>query len=279
MKLIYQALCFQMNSRLRVAALAVLSMCGSVLPASQALADEVMVAVASNFIKPMQTIAKDFEAQTGHEVKVSYGSSGKLLAQISHGAPFDLFLSADTDKVTRLIKSDLAVSGTEFVYAQGRLVLWSNTTGLIDGDSEILKHGDFKYIALADPKLAPYGEAARETLETLALYKQLKPRFVQGENISQTYQFVQTGNAQLGFVALSQVTNPDGSEQGSGWLVPTALHQPINQSAVLLKRGQDNPAATALLAFLRKNQTQVIIQSFGYDTTAPISPKAYAFAR
>ena len=232
MTLIYLALCFQMNSRFRVAMLVVLGLFASALPVSQAQADEVMIAVASNFIKPMQRIVTDFEAKTGHQVKVAYGSSGKLLAQISHGAPFELFLSADTDKVTRLIKNKLAVSGTEFVYAQGRLVLWSAAEGVIDGDSKSLKYGDFNYIALADPKLAPYGEAARETLETLALYKQLKPRFVQGENISQTYQFVQTGNAQLGFVALSQVTNPVCREEGSGWLVPTSLHQPINQTSL-----------------------------------------------
>ena len=192
-------------------------------------AGEVIVAVASNFIKPMQKIAKAFEASTEHKVKISFGSSGKLLAQITHGAPFDLFLSADTDKVERLIKQKLAVADSDYIYAHGRLVLWSASADYIDESSNILQTGDFKYIALADPKLAPYGQAANEVMQSLAVDKLLNSKLVTGENISQTYQFVSTGNAKLGFVALSQVKHLDQEKQGSHWLVPSKLHQPIAQ--------------------------------------------------
>ena len=249
------------------------------LTLNKVYAGEVVVAVASNFIIPMQRITRDFKESTGHEVKISFGSSGKLLAQITHGAPFDLFLSADSDKVTRLIKRGLAVSGSEFIYAQGRLVLWSTSNDFINDSPDVLQTDKFKYLALAEAKLAPYGKAAGEVIQALALDKRLKDRLVTGENISQTYQFVQTGNAQLGFVALSQINNREANHRGSRWLVPTALHQPINQSAALLKRGVDNPAAIALLGFLQKKTTQTLIKSFGYGPSTIVATKAYANAR
>ena len=275
MILIYQALCFQMNNRLRL--LCLLLLVTSTTALTSAKADEVVVAVASNFIKPMQRIAGDFKQQTGHEVKISFGSSGKLLAQITHGAPFDIFLSADTDKVERLIKHGLAVSDSSYVYAQGRLVLWSAAENFIDDSPTILQSDKFNYIALADAKLAPYGKAASEVMEALQLEKRLKDKLVTGENISQTYQFVQTGNAQLGFVALSQVNYKSESSKGSKWVIPSALHAPINQSAVILKRGKDNPAAIELFAYLQKKTTQALIKSFGYDTIN--STRNYADAR
>jgi molybdate transport system substrate-binding protein len=240
-------------------------------------AGEVVVAVASNFIKPMQRITGDFKEQTGHEVKISFGSSGKLLAQITHGAPFDVFLSADSHKAERLIKNGFAVSGSSFIYAQGRLVLWSASNGFIDDSPKILQTDNFKYIALADAKLAPYGKAANEVMQKLEVEKKLKNKFVKGENISQTYQFVQTGNAQLGFVALSQVNGKEGKPQGSKWIIPAGLHEPINQSAVILQRGKNNPAAIELIAYLQKKTTQALIKSFGYDTIN--SPRSYANAR
>ena len=276
---IYQALCFQMNNRLRDLCFVALCLLASGLSVQAAHAGEVLIAVASNFIKPMQKIAQEFNASTGHEVKVSYGSSGKLLAQIVHGAPFELFLSADTDKVERLIKLGLAQPDSAFVYAKGRLALWSSSDDYINESSEILQAGNFRYLAVADPRLAPYGKAANQVIQSLALDTRLQGRLVTGENISQTYQFVETGNAELGFVALSQIHHLAKDKQGSEWLVPAVLHQPINQGAVLLKRGNNNPAATSLLRFLQKHTTQTLIQSFGYETSKHATAKAYANAR
>ena len=277
MTLIYRALCFEMNNHFRLFCLLGLLICTA--PFSKVNAGEVVVAVASNFIKPMQRIVGDFKEQTGHDVRISFGSSGKLLAQITHGAPFDVFLSADSDKVERLVKHGFAVSDSSFIYAQGRLVLWSAFNDFIDGSPELLQSNKFKHIALADKKLAPYGKAATEVMQSLSVAEQLKDKFVTGENISQTYQFVQTGNAQLGFVALSQLNNHEGKVAGSRWLVPTSLHQPINQSAVILKRGKKNSAAIELISFLQRKSTQALIKSFGYDTSDAVNPKAYANAR
>jgi molybdate transport system substrate-binding protein len=279
MTLIYHALCFQMNNRFRSLLRKTIGLLLAVFLINNVQAAEVMVAVASNFIKPMQKIASEFKNSTGHEVKIAFGSSGKLLAQITHGAPFELFLSADTDKTDYLIKQDFAVSDSAFIYAQGRLVLWSASDNYIDNSSDILQTGAFKHIALADPKLAPYGQAANEVMQALAVDRLLTPRLVTGENISQTYQFVQTGNAELGFIALSQFNNLTIDKQGSAWLVPSTLHKPINQSAVLLQRGMSNPAAVELLAFLQKQSIQTLIQSFGYDTYEMLASKSYAFAR
>ncbi len=239
-------------------------------------ADEVQVAVASNFIRPMQQIAEIFKVETGHEAKLVFGSSGKLIAQISNGAPFEVFLSADADKPARLLEQGLAVKGSAFTYVQGRLVLWSAMADYVDGDGELLKRGDFKHLALADPKLAPYGEAAMQVLDNLQLTEKLRERFVQGESISQTWQFVKTGNAELGFVALSQVMVNGEVAEGSAWLVPDELYKPVRQDAVLLKAGENNAAAVGLLKFLQSESAQTVIRSFGYELPAETDGQADA---
>lgn len=239
-------------------------------------ADEVQVAVASNFTKPMEKIAEQFRAETGHEAKLSFGSSGKFAAQISHGAPFEVFLSADASKPAKLLEQGLAVENTGFTYAQGRLALWSTQADYVDDQGEILKTGDFKHLSLADPKLAPYGEAAMQVLDNLQLTDQLRARFVQGENISQTLQFVKTGNAELGFVALSQIMQDGEISEGSAWIVPEDLYQPIRQDAVLLQSGKDSAAAKALLAFLQSEAAQAVISAFGYQLPASEDSQADA---
>ncbi len=233
-----------------------------------ATAGTVKVAVAANFIKPMRAIAAAFERDNGHRVQLAAGSSGKLYAQIRHGAPFDLFLSADADKPARLASEGLAVPGSRFTYALGALVLWSADPGLVDDAGTVLRQGRFEHLALANPKLAPYGAAARATLQRLGLWEALKPRMVFGENIAQTYQFVHSGNAQLGFVARAQVMADGRLSAGSAWPVPQTMHPPIRQDAVLLDRGRDNPAATALLAYLRSAPVRALIRSHGYALPA-----------
>ena len=239
-------------------------MAGSLIVAS-AHAGEVSVAVAANFSAPMRHIAAAFEHDTGHKAVLAFGSTGKLYAQIRHGAPFQLLLAADEATPKRLEDEGLGVAGTRFTYAIGRLVLWSRQPGFVDGDGDVLKAGRFAHIALADPKLAPYGAAAVEVLQGLGLMPALAGKIVQGENITQTQQFVATGNAELGFVALSQVFADGKLTQGSAWIVPARLYTPIRQDAVLLASGKDNAAATALLAFLRGDKARAIIRSFGYE--------------
>jgi molybdate transport system substrate-binding protein len=229
-----------------------------------AMADEVQVAVAANFTGPMQVIAPVFERETGHKAILAFGATGKFYAQIANGAPFEVLLSADDETPARLEKEALAVAGTRFTYAIGKLVLWSTDPKLIDNKGEVLKKGNFAHLALANPKTAPYGAAAMETMSKLGVLPALQARFVQGENIAQTQQFVTTGNAELGFVALSQVLR-DGKIAGSAWIVPDHLHQPILQDAVILARGKDKPAASALLAFLKTDKAKAIIRSFGYE--------------
>lgn len=228
-------------------------------------AAEVSVAVAANFTAPMQKIAAAFEQDTGHKVILAFGSTGKFYAQIKNGAPFQVLLSADDETPTRLEREGLGVSGTRFTYAIGKLVLWSRQPGLVDDKGEVLRSGKFERIALADPKLAPYGAAAVDVLNGLGLMPSLAPKFVRGENIAQPYQFVATGNAELGFVALSQVFADGKLTQGSAWLVPASLHAPIRQDAVVLSPGKDNAAASALMAYLRSDKARAIIRSFGYD--------------
>ena len=229
-----------------------------------AMADEVQVAVAANFASPMQVIAPVFERETGHKVVLALGATGKFHVQITNGAPFEVLLSADDETPARLEKEGLAVAGTRFTYAIGKLVLWSTDPKLIDSKGEVLKKGNFTHLALANPKTAPYGAAAMETMGKLGVLPTLQARFVQGENIAQTQQFISTGNAELGFVALSQVLK-DGKIAGSSWIVPDHLHQPILQDAVILSRGRDKPAAAALLAFLKTDKAKAIIRSFGYE--------------
>jgi len=227
-------------------------------------AETTIVAVAANFTKPMTDIAEAFEKSTGHSAKLSFGSSGKFVAQIENGAPFEVFLSADDKAPATLEQSGFAVANSHFTYAIGKLVLWSVTANLIDAQGDILNKGDFKHIALADPKLAPYGAAAMEVLKSKNLLTKLTPLFVQGENIAQTYQFVSTGNAELGFVALSQVIDNGKIVNGSAWQIPENLYTPLRQDAVLLKKGEDNPAAPALVQFLKSPEAQAIISKYGY---------------
>ncbi|MCQ8118752.1 molybdate ABC transporter substrate-binding protein [Methylomonas rosea] len=240
----------------------------SLLWSTFAQADTTLVAVAANFTKPMTEIVEAFEKASGHSAKLSFGSSGKFVAQFENGAPFEVFLSADDKSPLKLEQSGLTVTGTRFTYAIGKLVLWSGNPGYVDEQAQILSKGDFKHLALADPKLAPYGAAAVEVLKNQGLLEKLQPLFVQGENIAQTHQFISTGNAELGFVALSQVIENGKISAGSGWIVPESLHSPILQDAVLLKTGADNPAAQALLAFLKTPPALAIIEKYGYALPA-----------
>lgn len=226
-------------------------------------AGEVSVAVAANFTAPMQKIAARFEADTGHKAILAFGSTGKFYAQIRNGAPFDVLLAADDETPARLAQE--GQGSNRATYAIGKLVLWSKQPGLVDDQGEILKSGKVERLALADPKLAPYGAAAIEAMGKLGVLDTLRPKFVQGENIAQTYQFVVTGNAPLGFVALSQVWADGKLKEGSAWLVPAKLHSPIRQDLILLNKGKDNSAAAALLHYLRGEQARAIIQSYGYE--------------
>ncbi len=231
---------------------------------SQAHADEVSIAVAANFTAPMQKIAAEFEKDTGHKVVAAFGSTGKFYAQIKNGAPFEVLLAADDETPTRLAAESAAVAGTQFTYAVGKLVLWSVRPTVVDAAGEVLKTGAIEHIALADPKLAPYGAAAIQAMKALGVYDALVPKLVTAENITQSYQFVSTGNAQLGFVALSQVLK-DGKIEGSAWLVPARLYQPIRQDAVILEKGKGKPAAEALMKFLKSDKAKAVIRSYGYD--------------
>jgi len=228
-------------------------------------AAEVSVAVAANFTAPMKTIAAEFAKDTGHQAKPSYGSSGKFYAQIKNGAPFQMFLSADDETPAKLVQEGMAVADSRTTYAIGTLVLWSAQPGYVDAKGEVLKKGQFNKIALANPKLAPYGKAAVEVLTGMGLQTSLAPKFVQGENIAQTWQFASTGNAELGFVALSQVMKEGKIASGSGWIVPAKLHTPIRQDAVILTNGKGNPAAEALLKYLKSEKAKAIIKSYGYE--------------
>jgi molybdate transport system substrate-binding protein len=232
-------------------------------------ADEVQVAVAANFTAPMQKIAAAFEKETGHKAVLSFGATGKFYAQIRNGAPFGVLLSADDEVPARLVKEGMAVPGSAFTYAIGQLVLWSSQSGVVDAQAAVLhemasgkRSGK---IAVADPKLAPYGAAAMQVMDQRGLTDKLRPHFVTGENIGQTFQFVKTGNAALGFVALSQVMVDGSISTGSAWVVPAHLHDPIRQDAVLLKTAQANPAANALLQYLRTDAARTVIRAYGYQ--------------
>lgn len=236
-----------------------------VLVSAAALADDVQVAVAANFTAPMKLIAADFEKDTGHKAVLTFGATGKFYAQITHGAPFEVFLAADDETPARLEKEGAAVNGSRFTYATGKLVLWSALPGVVDAQGEVLKKGDFKKIAIAAPKLAPYGAAAVETMNKLGLQAALEPKLVQGESIGQTFSFVSTGNAELGFIALSQVYESGKIKSGSAWIVPESLHSPIRQDAVLLAKAKDSKAAAQLMAFLKTEKARAVIRSFGYE--------------
>lgn len=238
---------------------------GFSLVASAGHAGEATVAVAANFADPIKAIAADFHTATGHTLKISTGATGKFYAQIVNGAPFDVLLAADDETPARLLAEKHAVPGSAFTYAVGRLVLWSADAGKIDANATALKSDDFRFLSIANPRTAPYGRAALETLAALKLNVPENKRVV-GESIAQAYQFAATGNAELGFVALSQVWQDGKLTAGSAWIVPTTLHAPIRQDAVLLLRGAQNPAARALLDWLKSPAAKKRIAAFGYGT-------------
>ncbi len=228
-------------------------------------AAEVQVAVAANFTAPMKRIAEAFEKDTGHKAVLSYGATGRFYAQITNGAPFDVFLSADHETPARLEKDGAAMAGTSFTYATGRLVLWSAKPGLVDEKGAVLVRNEFRRLAIAAPKLAPYGAAAMETLTKIGMLPLLQAKLVTGESIGQTFSMISTGNAELGFVAMSQVFEDNKLKSGSVWLVPAHLHSPIQQNAVLLARGTNNPAALQLLTFMKSGQARAIMNAYGYE--------------
>ena len=230
---------------------------------SSAGAAEVIVAVAANFTAPMKEIAAAFERETGHKVSLSFGSTGNFRTQIVNGAPFQVFLAADDETPAALERDGYAVPGTRFTYAVAKLVLWSPTL-VVDDQGKILETGEFTHLAVANPKLAPYGKAAMQVLQKRGLATRLEPKIVWGESITQTYQFVVSGAAELGFVALSQVYE-DGKIKGSAWLVPQEDYDPIRQDAVLLVRGKDEPAAHELLSYLQREPARAIIRRYGYS--------------
>ena len=257
--------------------------------AASARAGEVLVAVAANFAAPLARIGEGFSAATGHTLKVSAGATGKFYAQIVAGAPFEVLIAADDETPKKLTDEGLAVAGSQFTYAIGKLVLWSAQPGFVDAQGAVLASGRFAHLAIANPKLAPYGQAATEVLKARGLTDALAPKLVTAESIAQAYQFVATGNAELGFVALSQVIGagpPQADERprggptpkasggpdslpgkavtGSHWLVPASLYREIRQDAVLLQAGAKNPAAAALLAYLKSAPAKAVIQSWGY---------------
>ncbi len=233
-----------------------------ILGAGPALAADTQVAVAANFTEPAKEIAQAFKAATGHTAILSFGSSGQFYAQMAHGAPYEVFLSADADRPKAAERDGLGVVGTRFTYAIGRLVLYSGTPGLVDPAGAVLSGGKFNKLSIADPAAAPYGVAAVQTLKALGVYDRVKPKIVQGASITQAYQFVQTGAAELGFVALSQVIKAEG---GSRWQVPAADHAPIDQQAILLYTGEKNPAAKAFLDYLRTPAAIAVIKRYGYE--------------
>ncbi|MFM2006025.1 MAG: hypothetical protein RLZZ09_1680 [Pseudomonadota bacterium] len=236
---------------------------GLLLPLS-ARADTVQVAVASNFGGAMQQIAKNFRKDTGHEATVMAAGTGKLYAQIKNGAPFEVLLSADDKTPAKLEAEGLAVPGTRFTYAVGKLVLWSPRPNTVDREGKVLRKGSFAHISLGNPKTVPYGQAAVEVLRHLGLYEALEPKFVLGENVAHAQQFVDSGNAELGFVAQSGVYKDGRLTGGSVWWIPDILYTPIRQDAVLLKKGQNNAAARALLDYLRQPPAKAIMTSLGY---------------
>lgn len=231
------------------------------MPALQAA--ELSIAVAANFTGAAKALAKQFREQTGHQVRVSYGSTGKLYTQIANGAPFEVFMAADSARPKMAEDEGLAVAGSRFTYARGRLVLWTPKPGLFEDGVVFLKGGGFNRLAIANPKTAPYGYAAQQVLTQLGLWDALRPRLVRGDSIAQTFQFVATENADLGFVANAQIIKWRGAS-GSYWRVPEDLHSPIEQQAVLLLRGKDNPAAVAFMEFLKGAQARAVIEDFGY---------------
>ena len=238
-----------------------------VLSTTQVAADELRVAVASNFYPTMKLIAKRYELKTGgssgqqHKVVLIPGSSGKHFAQIMNGAPFDVFFSADEERPRLLEKEGKAQTGTRYTYALGKLVLWSPLDGFIDSEGSVLKQKDFRYLAIANPKISPYGASAEEVLRFLRIWDNMQDRLVRGENITQTFQFVRSSNAKLGFVAYSQIMNPRLTITGSFWEVPQSIYNPIQQQAILLK---DSSIGKEFLSFVQSDESLSIISKSGY---------------
>jgi molybdate transport system substrate-binding protein len=241
---------------------AVLVLLALLLGVSPAWAADTQVAVAANFTEPAKEIAAAFTARTGHHAILSFGSSGQFYTQVTQGAPFEVVLSADADRPSRMEREGLGVPGTRFTYAIGQLVLWSKAPGLVDDKGAVLARGAFNKLAIADPAAAPYGTAAIQTMTRMGVYARLKSKIVKGTSITQAYQFVQSGAAELGFVALSQVITDPG---GSRWQVPASDHAPIDQQAILLWKGDKSPAARAFLRFLKSPEALAIIRRYGYE--------------
>lgn len=237
----------------------------SLLTLGNAHADEVQVAVAANFSAPIQAIAADFEKDTGHKLVASYGATGQFYTQIKNGAPFEVFLSADDSTPEKLEKEGDTVKGSRFTYAIGTLALWSAKENYVDTKAQVLKDNQYQHLSIANPKAAPYGLAATQVLAKMGLTDQVKSKIVEGQNITQAYQFVSTGNAELGFVALSQIYKDGKVSGGSAWIVPADLHDPIKQDAVILNKGKDNPAAKALVDYLKGPKAATVIKSYGYQ--------------
>lgn len=246
--------------RIRVLALVLMS-----LWMGTSHAGTVTVAVASNFTAPMQALARAFTEATGHQAVLSFGATGKFYAQIRQGAPFDVLLSADATTPAKIAAEGLGDASSLRTYAIGRLVLWSPQPDRVDAQGHVLARTDWKHVAMANPRLAPYGSAAMQTLQHLGLSDSVRARIVQGENISQTYQFVASGNAELGFVALSQVMRDGRMAAGSAWVVPAQWHAPIRQDAIVLERGRRNDAAWALMRFLQTEQARQLLAGYGYS--------------
>lgn len=236
----------------------------AVMAGTPAFAESVLVAVAANFVPPFREIAIEFEKTSGHQLQVAGGSSGNFYSQIKNGAPFDVFFSADMERPKLLEDEGLGVKDSRFTYAIGRLVLWSPQPDLVKGE-EILRSKNFKRLAIANPKTAPYGVAAMQVMLKLELWESLQPQIVMGESLGQTMGFIESGNAQLGFVALSQVLDPKIKGQGSRWDIPNNLHESIKQDAILLTKGKDNAAAKALMVFMSGPQAKTIIERYGYE--------------
>lgn len=237
----------------------------AVCASSGALADEVQVAVAANFTAPIQVIAADFEKDTGHKLIAAYGATGQFYTQIKNGAPFEVFLAADDTTPEKLEKEGDTVKGSRFTYAIGTLALWSAKAGYVDDAGEVLQKNQYQHLSIANPKAAPYGLAATQVLAKLKLTEATQAKLVEGQNISQAYQFVSTGNAELGFVALSQIYKNGKVSSGSAWVVPADMHDPIKQDAVILNKGKDNPAAKALVEYLKGPKAAAVIKSYGYQ--------------
>lgn len=228
-------------------------------------ADEVQVAVAANFTAPIQAIAADFEKATGHKLVAAYGATGQFYTQIKNGAPFQVFLSADDTTPQKLETEGETVKGSRFTYSVGTLALWSAQPGYVDAQGAVLKQNQFKHLSIANPKAAPYGLAATQVLAKQGLTEQVRDKLVEGQNITQAYQFVSTGNAELGFVALSQIYKDGKITSGSAWIVPASMHDPIKQDAVILNKGKDSAAAKALVDYLKGPDAAAVIKSYGYE--------------